>query len=85
MNMPEPMLADITNQRVRTLKIEEDGDPFKGLMRPKIRLMGRWLEQAGFKPGTQVSVTCRAPGIIELRSDAAMPDDTMHTAVKQPE
>lgn len=85
MNLPEPMLADVTNQRVRTLKIEEDGDHFQGLIRPKIRLMGRWLEQAGFKPGTRVSVTCRAPGIIELRSEAAMANDTAHPASEQPE
>lgn len=52
---------------MRTLKIEEDGDLWKGI-KPKIRLMGRWLEQAGFKPGERVTVTCLAPGHIELRS-----------------
>lgn len=54
----------------RTLKIEEEGDPWKGLIKPKIRLTGRWLERAGFMPGTRVAVTCIAPGVIELRSDA---------------
>lgn len=53
---------------VRTLKIEADGDCWKGLIKPKIRLMGRWLERAGFKPGQRVHVTCVAPGRIELRS-----------------
>jgi hypothetical protein len=52
----------------RQLKIEESGDAWKGLIKPKIRLMGRWLEQAGFKPGTRVHVVCVAPGVIELRS-----------------
>lgn len=52
---------------IRTLKIEADGDLWKGLVKPKIRLMGRWLERAGFKPGEHVHVTCLAPGIIELR------------------
>ena len=52
---------------VRTLKIEEDGDAWKGLIKPKIRLAGRWLERAGFKPGHRVYVTCVAPGVIELR------------------
>jgi hypothetical protein len=62
---------------VRILKIEEDGDSWKGLIRPKIRLMGRWLERAGFKPGNRVQVTCVAPGVIELRSpDALMPNET---------
>ena len=65
-------LAFIWPQRfspMRTLKIEEDGDRWKGI-KPKIRLMGRWLEQAGFKPGERVAVTCIAPGHIELRSPA---------------
>lgn len=56
----------------RTLKIEEHGDSWKGLVRPKIRLIGRWLERAGFKPGTRVQVICVAPGVIELRSPDAL-------------
>ena len=53
---------------VRVLKIEADGDAWKGLIKPKIRLMGHWLKRAGFRPGHHVQVTCVAPGIIELRS-----------------
>jgi len=56
---------------VRRLKIEADGDFWKGLIKPKIRLMGRWLEQAGFRPGNRVHVTCIAPGVIELRATEA--------------
>jgi hypothetical protein len=59
-------------QSSRTLKIEADGDFWKGLIKPKIRLMGRWLERAGFSPGGQVQVTCVAPGVIELRSPNAL-------------
>jgi hypothetical protein len=51
----------------RTLKIEEEGDFAANRIKPKIRLMGRWLEKAGFRPGGRVQVICRAPGIIELR------------------
>jgi hypothetical protein len=51
----------------RTLKIEEDGDFWRSRAKPKIRLVGRWLERAGFSPGGRVSVTCVAPGVIELR------------------
>jgi hypothetical protein len=58
---------------VRTLKIEAHGDIAKGLIKPKIRLIGRWLEQAGFRPGHHVRVTCVAPGVIELRSPDAVP------------
>jgi type I toxin-antitoxin system toxin SymE len=53
---------------VRKLKIEADGDPWKGLIIPKIRLMGRWLERAGFRPGSHVHVQCVAPGIIQLQA-----------------
>lgn len=51
----------------RTLKIEADGDRWKAAIKPKIRLMGRWLERAGFRPGSQVQVICVAPGVLELR------------------
>jgi hypothetical protein len=54
---------------VRTLKIEEHGDHFRGRIKPKIRLMGHWLERAGFQPGTRVSVTCLDSGVIELRCE----------------
>jgi len=63
------------NPPVRTVKIEADGDFWKGLIKPKIRLMGRWLERAGFKPGHRVHITCVALGVIELRSSDAMTMD----------
>jgi hypothetical protein len=53
------------------LQIEEDGDRWRGF-KPKIRLIGRWLERAGFAPGNRVHVTCVAPGVIELRSSDAL-------------
>ena len=55
---------------VRTLQIEAEGDRWNGY-KPKIRIMGRWLEDAGFPPGLRVQVTCVAHGIIELRSPSA--------------
>jgi hypothetical protein len=65
---------------VRVLKIEECGDFWKGLLKPKIRLTGRWLEQAGFKPGNHVHVTCIAPGVIELRAPTSFPDENQQSA-----
>lgn len=59
--------------RVRRLKIEAEGDFWKGLTKPKIRLIGRWLERAGFRPGHHVHVACMAPGVIELRSTHYLP------------
>lgn len=51
----------------RSLQIEAIGDAWKGV-KPRIRIGGQWLERAGFKPGTRVSVTCRETGFIELRA-----------------
>lgn len=68
MDSHESPKASSDGQEVRTLKIEEDGDYFRGRTKPKIRLTGRWLERAGFKPGTRVSVKCLGSGVIELRS-----------------
>ena len=60
------------NPSGRTLKIEAVGDFWKGLIKPKIRLTGHWLQRAGFQPGTNVHVTCVAPGVIELRSPESL-------------
>jgi hypothetical protein len=40
----------------RRLKIEQTGDFFRGKVVPKIRLTGRWLDQAGFKAGDRAQV-----------------------------
>ena len=70
---------------VRTLKIESEGDFWKRLTVPKIRLTGRWLERAGFSPGHRVQVTCVAPGVIELRSpDALRVDETKQPSEEHP-
>jgi len=60
--------------KIRTLKIEEDGDFWKRNIKPKIRLRGLWLQQAGFKPGNRVSVNCIAHGVLELRSILTLHD-----------
>ena len=67
-------------QPVRTLKIEEDGDYFRGRIKPKIRLTGHWLERAGFKPGTRVSVRCLGSGVIELRSEVSRMNEQNQTS-----
>jgi len=56
-----PVKPAVPDPPVRKLKIEADGDPWKGLVRPKIRLAGRWLERAGFKPGNHVQVNTPMP------------------------
>lgn len=74
----------ITHPHVRKLKIETDGDFWKGLTKPKIRLVGRWLERAGFKPGEHVRVTCVAPGLIELRAPDAVIVNQTKSASSEP-
>lgn len=68
----------------RRLKIEAEGDFWKGLTKPKIRLTGRWLERAGFKPGQHVHVTCVAIGVIELRSPHNLPASKTTTPSSEP-
>jgi hypothetical protein len=68
--LPSPTQAE-PQPTIRTLQIEAEGDFCKGLIKPKIRLIGRWLQRAGFVPGHRVQVTCVAPGVIELRSPDA--------------
>jgi len=70
-DLHEPFKASPPDEPVRTLKIEEDGDYFRGCIKPKIRLTGFWLERAGFKPGTRVSIRCLDPGVLELRAETS--------------
>ena len=71
MDAHEPPKESTPEPPVRTLKIEAEGDYFRGRIKPKLRLMGLWLERAGFKPGTRVSVRCLGSGVIELRSETS--------------
>jgi hypothetical protein len=50
----------------RNLKIEAAGDYWRGTVSPKIRLSGRWLERAGFKPGHRVEINISQPGKMTL-------------------
>ncbi len=65
--MARPMRFEAPSVQ-RTLKVEATGDFWKGRVKPKIRLVGKWLERAGFSAGNKVAVMCVAPGIIELRA-----------------
>ena len=80
----EPLKRIEPHPSVRTLKIEAEGDFWNGLTKPKIRLMGRWLERAGFTPGSRVQVTSITLGVIELRSsDALMVNGTKQPSLEQ--
>ena len=51
----------------RSLKIEATGDFYKRRVIPKIRLSGKWLEAAGFKPGHRVELDFMGLGLVTLR------------------
>jgi hypothetical protein len=53
--------------KARSLKIEAVGDFFTGKIQPKIRLSGKWLERAGFRPGHRVELSMPEPGALTLR------------------
>jgi len=53
--------------KTRNLKIEAIGDFAKGGIKPRIRLTGYWLEQAGFKPGHRVEIRSVKPGEMTLQ------------------
>jgi hypothetical protein len=53
---------------VRTLKIEDLGDPWRGKRCSGIRLKGRWLTNAGFPSGERVAVTVISPGSMQLHT-----------------
>ena len=63
----ERLAVKTDRNQVRSLAIEATGDFFYRKMTPKIRLAGRWLEQAGFKPGHRVEVRIEQPGSLSLR------------------
>jgi hypothetical protein len=67
---PGPSIYTMKNQSVRSLKIEIHGDTWRGKTKPKIRLIGQWLESAGFIAGQRVQVVNTAPGILEIRASA---------------
>src|ERR1039458_5677121 len=65
-NVPDPQ-GNSASGPVRTLKIEDLGDPWRGKRFSGIRLKGRWLVRAGFHPGQRVTVIVSAPGSMQLR------------------
>ena len=51
----------------RSLKIEVVGDYACLKVKPRIRLSGQWLEQAGFKPGHRAVIHVPRPGELILQ------------------
>jgi hypothetical protein len=53
--------------QTRTLKIEAIGDFAYRKIKPRIRLSGRWLERAGFRPGHRVEISSSKAGELSLQ------------------
>lgn len=63
----------------RRITIEEhdpDGNGYaKRAAASKIRLKGRWLQDAGFPPGATVQITVVSRGVIEIRLNGIQAQD----------
>jgi hypothetical protein len=55
------------NPKTRSLKIEAVGDFAYRRIKPRIRLSGLWLENAGFKPGHRVEISSSRSGELSLQ------------------
>lgn len=55
------------NPHTRSLAVEAIGDPWRGQIKPRIRIAGQRLERAGFKPGHRFEVRLEQPGTLTLR------------------
>jgi hypothetical protein len=63
----------------RTLKIEAVGDFAGQRIKPRIRLCGQWLEEAGFKPGHRVEISSMKPGELSLQFREECSDGNVST------
>jgi hypothetical protein len=50
------------------LKVQDVGDYYQKKVKPKIKLEGAWLLDAGLEPDRHVEVTNPVPGVLILRS-----------------
>jgi hypothetical protein len=48
------------------LTVERTGDFWKNKIIPRLRIAGKWFDQAGFKPGSRVTVRLLQPGIMQI-------------------
>ena len=63
----EIAMTEKTNPNNRTIKVEEVGDFHKKRTFPRIRLKGKWLDNAGFPPNTRVEVDHSQHGVLIIQ------------------
>ena len=54
---------------LRKLKVYQMGDVFHGKEQPQIRLQGKWLREAGFRPHDRILVKKEGTRLIIERCD----------------
>ena len=54
---------------LRKLKVYQMGDVFHGKEQPQIRLQGKWLREAGFRPHDRILVRKEGSRLIIERCD----------------
>ena len=57
-------MTEKTNPNSRNVKVEEVGDFHKKRTFPRIRLKGKWLDNAGFPPNTRVEIDNPQDGVL---------------------
>ena len=55
---------------LRKLKVYEIGDVFRGKEQPQIRLQGKWLREAGFRPHDRILIKKEGTRLVIERCDA---------------
>jgi hypothetical protein len=75
-------MSTTTETPQRSLKIEAVGDFALGDIKPRIRLSGHWLEQAGFKAGHRVEIQLLKPGEMNLQFKEAFPTVSASDSLK---
>ena len=63
-------------KNTRSLAIEARGKGFRQTRKPGIRLIGKWLQAAGFQPGQRCQVRIVGDGVIELIAETLNPEPT---------
>ena len=57
----------MTKPKKRILKVEEVGDFWRDRTKPRIRLKGKWLMNAGIHPNSHVEVENPQPGVLVIK------------------
>lgn len=58
------MISKIT----RSIAVEARGTEYRQVRKAGIRLIGHWLREAGFQPGTRCTVRIVAPGLLAVEA-----------------